>query len=306
MPSNVVHWYFAKRVYEGLPEAQKRIAEKDLQAYLVGGQGPDLMFYMRFEKPPLNKLGEMLHHSFDTAALFRASADYVKASPDRETVTAFLLGQLCHYALDSELHSYIYHREKDLPSFYPPQAKENIHVLFESGLDYLCIRDYLKEDPGRYMGYKSLNIKDDSRAAIGRYYSSLVAPRFGMNLPPETAAKSIRLMRTFLRICDDRTGVRYGLMRFFEVLTRSPMGISAFVRPRKERKNEDWLNHKRAPSPKYKGRDDETVTLTVEEMGAIAYKKAHNLIENFCGYLDGKNAIDTSLYLRNYSGEIEK
>ncbi len=302
MPSNVVHWYFAKSVYESLSDYEKGIAGKDLQAYLVGGQGPDLLFYMRYEKPPLNKLGEMIHGSFETAALFRASADYVRTVPEGETITAFLLGQLCHYALDSQLHPYIYYRMNDLPDFYPPSAKENIHVLFESSLDFLCVRDYIQVNPKRYLGYKNLDISDASREAVGRYYSSVVAPRFGMVLPAATAAKSLKLMRIFLRVCDDRTGLRYAFIRLIETLAGKGRLVSAFIRPRKEHKNEDWLNHRRSPVPKYKD-GSETISLTVEEMAISAYEKAKKLIENFCGCLAGKNDIDESLYTRNYSGE---
>jgi len=303
MPSNIVHWYFAKRVYEGLPGDAKILAQKDMQSYLVGGQGPDLMFYMRFEKPPLNLLGEIMHDSFDTAALFAASATYAKTSSDAGILTAFLMGQLCHYALDSELHPYICYREIDLPAYYPPAAKVHIHVLFESALDYLCVRDYLKVNPKRYMGYKNMNLSASSRQALGRYYSAVVAPRFGMTVPPQTAAKSIKLMRTFLRICDDKTGVRYGVMRLVETLARTTMAVSSFVRPRKERIDEDWLNHKRLPVPKYNGLP-EIVTLTVEEMAAIAYEKARKLIKNFLDVMEGSAEIDASLYQRNYTGAI--
>ncbi|MDD3946623.1 MAG: zinc dependent phospholipase C family protein [Clostridia bacterium] len=304
MPSNVVHCYFAQRVYDSFTPELKAVADKDKQAYLVGAQGPDLLFYMRFEKPPLNKLGEMLHRSFDTANLMRKSALYAKQH-DSEPITAFLLGQLCHYALDSELHSYIYHREKDLPAHYPASAAKYIHVVFESGLDYLCIRDYLKGNTKFYKSYKNLNISTPSRNAIGQYYSSLVAPEFGMELPVETAARSVKLMRLYCRILDDATGIKYGIVRGLECLLRAPRTVSAFIRPRKERVAEDWLNKKRTPYPKYRNRI-ETATSTVEEMASFAHAKALSLITDFYGFLKGEGGIDDTLYNKNYAGDAKE
>lgn len=305
MPSNVVHCYFAQRVYESLPIELKEIADKDKQAFLVGAQGPDLLFYMRFEKPPLNRLGELIHNSFNTAELMGKSARYAKTESP-ETILPFLFGQLCHYALDSELHSYIYFRELDLPAHYPKSAHKYIHVIYESGLDYICVRDYIKGKVRGYKSYKNLNISDASRLKVAKYYSEVVAPGFGMDLPAETASKSLKLMRLYLRITDDTTGIRYALIRGIECLCRAPRTVSAFIRPRKERAEEDWLNKNRSPYPKYRNKREPTVTLTVEEMAAEAHKKALALISNFYACVKGEADIDESLYPTNYAGDIKE
>lgn len=304
MPSNVAHYYFAEKVYQGLPQELQTVICKDKQAFAVGAQGPDLLFYMRFEKPPLNKLGEKLHLSYSTSDLLGKSALYAKEN-DTDTLSAFLFGQLCHYALDSELHPYVYHREKDLPSHYPKSAAKYIHVIFESGLDYLCVRDCVNHSTALYKSYKNLNLSKTSLSAIGRYYSDVVAPEFGMDLPPKTAERSIKLMRLFLRITDDTTRIKYLLIRGFETLMRAPRCVSAFIRPRKDRPAEDWLNHNRTPYPKYKNKD-EADQKTVEEMAAAAHTKAVGLIVNLYGFMKGENDIDATLYTKNYTGALSE
>lgn len=304
MPSNVVHCYFAQKVYDSLNAEARAIIDKDKQAFFVGAQGPDLMFYMRFRKPPINKLGEMLHDSFGTGELMRQSAAYAAAN-DTDTMMPFIFGQLCHYALDSELHSYIYYRESDLPAHYPKSAHKYIHVVFESGLDYLCVRDYLKKNTKFYKAYKNLNISAASRRAVSLYYSRVAAPSFGIDLPPKYPYKAINLMRLFYRMLDDITGIRYIVIRGVEVILRSPQMVSAFIRPRKERKGEDWLNQSRMPFPKHRNLPH-TVTHTVQEMAADAHAKALKLIYNFYGLAQGKNELDGSLYAKNYCGDLKE
>lgn len=216
MPSNVVHNYFAKLVKKNLSDQILSVINIVPDAYSLGAQGPDLLFYLKFEKHPLNKLGSYIHESFNTADIFKLSADYQKKIGS-SAIFSFLLGQLCHYAVDSVVHPYVYKREKDMPSFYPKNAHKHIHVVIESAFDYLFLRDYIKVNPNTFKSYKYLNINKEARGEIAEYYSKAVAPFFGIELPPQKAEKSINLMRGFLKFCDDTTGVKYLLLRALEI-----------------------------------------------------------------------------------------
>lgn len=301
MPANILHNYFARIVKDDLPNDIVELIKANEQAYLVGGQGPDLMFYLRYDEPPLPKLGEMVHYSKRTSEIFAKSGDYVKDNSNK-AVFAFLLGQLCHYALDSNIHPYVFHRELDLPKFYTKGAHKYIHVVFESGLDYICLRDMMKVKPHSFKGYKTLDIDDKSRADIAKYYSLVVAPMFDMNLPEDRADYMIRFMRKFMRIIDDRTGIKYLIIRGIEKLSGKPRNITAFMRPRKENVNEDWMNVKRTQFPRYR-HEDIKCTDTVDEIILRAKSNAIELVKNFYDYVVNNNQLNEDLYYRNYAGE---
>lgn len=299
MPSNIVHNYFAKAVKESLNKDIVDIIDENLEAYLMGSQGPDLLFYLRYEEKPLPLLGSMVHSSSNPYNIFFKSGQYAKGN---ETLISFLFGQLCHYALDSNIHPYVYHREKDLPNYYPKDAHENIHVLFESGLDFICLRDYMKVNPYFFKSYKNIKCEKDTRLVIARYYSELIAGMFGMTLPVETGEKMLRLMKKFYRIiCDDTTGIKYLLIRGMEKISKSVRKASVFIRPRKERVDEDWLNKNRTPYPKYRF-SSENINLTVDEMAKNACRDALALINNFYGFISKGDQLDKTLYYRNYCG----
>ena len=143
MPSNVMHNYLAKCALIRLDDNIKEIIQGDEKAYLVGAQGPDVLFYLRYEKETISKLGYNIHKNFNAREFFTRSAVYA-SDCQSDTVTAYLMCMLCHYALDSVMHPYVYAREKQLIPYYDESSHKPMHVVFESALDYMCIKYLLK------------------------------------------------------------------------------------------------------------------------------------------------------------------
>lgn len=304
MPANIVHHHFAERVYEENKEGISGLIKGKDDCFFAGAQGPDILLYLMFEKPPLNLFGNMQHDAFLQKELFKAGADYIKngAPP---SVYAFLLGQLCHYALDSAMHPYVYHREKDLPSFYPKNAHHIVHIIFESALDYLCIRDVLKKNTTFFPSAKNIKIRKKRELDICRYYADVLAPFFKINMTVKQGRKAFRYMKTLFRCTDDPTGMIKAFIRLIEKLfLKGKVQLSAFWRPRKERHSEDWLNNNRAPFPKYRN-GKELSNETVEEIVSRSIPHAVALIKNFVAYIEGKEELDGGLYRTNYAGDLQ-
>lgn len=301
MPSNITHFYFSDCVLKELKPEIQSIIEKNPRAFYVGAQGPDLLFYLQLEKEPLSKLGYEIHDGFVAEKMFAESAEYA-AMQQSNVLKAFLFGQLCHYALDCNLHPYIIQKSTDLKDCYKDNEKEYIHVVFESALDYMCVKNYLKKNSLFYRSHKNLKIGKAERAEIATYYSEIVAPMMNQNLPPKTAEKSLRLMKLFLWITDDIFGVKYLFLRLVEKCMRMPKCLSSFIRPRKEKKEEDWLNLKRAPYPVF---HNETLICdkTVEERAIEAKTEAITMINDFYDSINEGKKPDASFYQRNYSGQ---
>jgi len=146
-------------------------------------------------------------------------------------------------------------------------------------------------------------LTDDSRTEIARYYSELIAPMFGMAMTPQQGEKMLLLFKRFMRLTDDHTGLKYHLIRFIELLKGNVRSVSAFIRPKRERKREDWLNRSKNFYLSNR-RGTELVNYTVEEMTENAYRDAIALITNFNAFMTLGVPLDPELYLRNYSGDL--
>lgn len=299
MPSNVIHYYFADEVLKQLSGDIARIIDENRDAYDLGAQGPDVLFYLKFKGEP-KLLGEHIHKAADVFPLFEQSSQYLTKNYS-DTLAAFVFGQLCHYASDRVIHPYVYFMEKKLLAYYPENAHKHIHVLIESAFDYLCIRDYMHLNTVFYKGADKVKIKPNSRKIVARYFSDLVAPLFNDVLSEKTAEKAIKRMRLFLQLCNDPLKIKYCLIRLVECLMGVSKTISLFIRPRREKKEEDWFNYNRTPFPKYHNQEVMTDE-TFDELFLRAKSDATALIKNIYDRINNNTPLDKKLYKLNYSG----
>jgi hypothetical protein len=97
-------------------------------------------------------------------------------------------------------------------------------------------------------------------------------------------------------------GLRYLLIRLIEMFSGNTRSVTAFIRPRREKKGEDWLNHGKGPYPKYRNQD-ELVDYTVEEMSRNAYAEAVKLITALHAFMTEGTPLDSDLFTVNYCGD---
>ncbi|MCD8127649.1 MAG: zinc dependent phospholipase C family protein [Clostridiales bacterium] len=133
MPTTYAHFYFGRRAEPLLPETAAEAVRKNLQLYDIGLHGPDILFYYQpLKSNPIGRLGGTMHDRPASAFFYPARAIYASAE-NREGAMAYLVGFLCHYALDSACHGYI---EKKLT------VSELTHGEIESEFDrYLMQKD---------------------------------------------------------------------------------------------------------------------------------------------------------------------
>lgn len=110
MPANYAHYTFGQAVYAVLPQEIRIQIEKDKVLFDIGVHGPDILF---FHKAPftgeLMKYGNTLHAK-SGYEFFSAALDACRRCND-SAVLAYVLGILCHYALDSVCHSYVMQKQ---------------------------------------------------------------------------------------------------------------------------------------------------------------------------------------------------
>lgn len=107
MPAAYAHYRFGQAVFSRLPQEKQRLIQAHRPFYDLGLHGPDLLFYYRpLRHAPLKHRGSAMHQAA-AADFFRPAEELLNQTQDREALTAYLWGFLCHFALDLHCHAYI-------------------------------------------------------------------------------------------------------------------------------------------------------------------------------------------------------
>lgn len=153
MPATATHAFFAKDVFDILPE--KISANLDLARCRMYGQSVDsLKFYNLFSIFPGKQMRKFQgwFHENQSQEFFLNLLKYMKDNNIQDSDTmSYLFGMICHYALDSTLHPYIVYRcgifDKNKPSTY---KYNNVHAFMETFIDNDMIRRRCKTDPYKF------------------------------------------------------------------------------------------------------------------------------------------------------------
>lgn len=109
MPSTYAHKYFGDRILRRGPRALKGLTPAQKELFAIGLHGPDILFY--YKALTVNRVNTVgfEQHEKPAADFFGPAAALVRAMPagERGPGRAYLMGFLCHFALDSACHGYI-------------------------------------------------------------------------------------------------------------------------------------------------------------------------------------------------------
>lgn len=132
MPTTYTHYKFGKDVLCTLPRTLEKSIEENRELFDIGLHGPDILFYYKALLPnPVSAQGYELHEKV-AADFFNRARDIIEHSKNKAAARAYIYGFICHYALDSECHSYI---EKIV------QTKGISHSEIEMEFDRLLLVD---------------------------------------------------------------------------------------------------------------------------------------------------------------------
>ncbi len=177
MPSTYAHAVFGELVFSRYSETlQKTVcAHRDL--FSIGLHGPDLLFYYHpLSHNAINSIGYNLHDE-PAATFFGPAATLVRGGPENLFAAreAYLLGFLCHFALDSACHSYI-------------ERKIQVSGVSHSELETEFDRSLMVErglDPLRFLATGHLHTSAFSAQIIAPFFPSVT---------PKQVDKALRSM----------------------------------------------------------------------------------------------------------------
>ena len=154
MPATVTHAYFAEDVYDTLPDSIKSLVSPS-RVRMFGQSSDPLMFYNLFNLKcgkDIRKLDKIFHSS-KTRKYFITLINYIKnnnLSSDGD-VSSFLVGFICHYVLDSNIHPYVFYKTGLFKKCDSNTYKyNNLHAFMETFFDNYLIRQKENINPYKF------------------------------------------------------------------------------------------------------------------------------------------------------------
>ena len=176
MPAVYAHALFGRKVYKSLEGECKDTIKKYKKYYVLGLQGPDILFFYRpFYHNKFNRIGVRIHHeTFDV--FVREAGKVIKIYGIDSPEGAYVLGFICHYMLDSACHPFV------------------IEEIERTGIDHISIESEFEKDlmfndgrnPYTYDLRKLLPYDKSMAEHISRLYSGVT---------PAGINEAVRFMR---------------------------------------------------------------------------------------------------------------
>ena len=247
MPAMITHYLLGRRMLplSGLPAIKRQ------DAFLLGNQGPDLLYFFRAYPWLIGKAGLPLGnalHKVQPSVLMNLIREVEAETTDEEKaiVHSYVQGFLCHYTADRMIHPFVSYWQEQLKELRPAYATDDnpYHYYIESALDTL----FLHYENGEYVTAfpltKVLPKKDKMlEKAIAGFYHRLLHKALGQTVSERLLRRLVSDMRQSMRFMTDSTELKGKLIRFYERLCKKGAWYSSLLRT-KEVEDLDYPNLK--------------------------------------------------------------
>ena len=230
MPATITHTYFAKDLYEVLPES---ISSKiDLKRTKMFSQSTDsIMFYNILSLKSGKSLRKFQYyfHTHKTNEFFINLLNFVRLHDIKDQDTySFIVGFIAHYILDSTVHPYVVYKtgmfnKKDKTTY----KYNNIHYFMETFLDNDMIKRRENINPYKFKMSKFWYDKRKFSIDLENTIDYSFYTTFNIKGMSYKYYKSLKQMKTFINLFRRDT---LGIKRFFYKLidTFTPRNVFRF------------------------------------------------------------------------------
>lgn len=296
MPATVTHYLHAVSVLS----APGGSFTQDIctPAFLLGAQGSDFLYFHRilpivWRGKSRRDLGIKLHR-IKADCLFSSFARYLAAHPNAREARSYAMGFLCHYALDSTAHPFVYAMQKAL--IERDHIRRNgifVHNRIESAIDVILLNERCRERGNDFNFDKALTTDRQIIRACADIVSHAVAELTGEQLPTAVFERGFDDFRALQRFSRDPHGVKYRLIRGIERVAFLPRSLSTFVRTSAADRSFDYMNAAAGEWQNPYSPDDEPKRLTFDEIFDQSVGFATDLCRKFSRCLaSGRTAVD--------------
>lgn len=214
MPDSVTHFYLAEDAYKSLKP------DIDYDYLMMGAQGPDPLFYYHYQpwKKGYNasKIASIIHHE-NTKAFLDTFIKYAKNSTKQ--VKGYIMGFLCHYALDTTAHPYIFY----VTGNYSKKHKEyrGNHLRLERAIDAILISEK-GINPKYFKVYEYFNIQDFTKEFEETMDKVIEEVHGFKNIGPMFVEACKDMRSIFKNMSYDPTGIKKAVYKVVDSFTTGP------------------------------------------------------------------------------------
>ena len=227
MPALLTHHLFGKTVVSKIGGgAFPTRYERD--AFLLGNQGPDPLFYALFTPAAreVKRFGSVLH-SERVDMTIDAMRDYACSLEEEHVkiIDAYLCGFICHFTLDSIEHPLILSQQEAIISAgimgLDETAASAVHGQIETDLDAMMLYRSTGKTVKDYQIAKHV-LQGDTLvlSLLDEFFNHVAWKAHDVILPDDVFSRSVKDMRTSVRVLQSRSGLRRTLLGYTERLVR--------------------------------------------------------------------------------------
>lgn len=281
MPNLITHALFARDVMQAVNAPDWVQARQHLLE--IGANGPDFLFFAGLSPKgllegdmKLNKIGSRLHAG-DVNAFYNSALDSIlqEKNPEiRRDMEAYVIGHLCHWALDSTVHPYVYYRTGK----YTGRSGWYHHRL-ESILDAALLKKKTGQSIKEFYYPNIAAVSPKEARAIAHIYIPAAEELYNEQITPHGLYETLSNWNRLQRLWYDPNGRKLKTLRTLEKLTGRQNNLSGFLIPVESGDEHDVLNERHAlwrhpVSGEYS-------TMSFEELYASAIERARTAIHLF-------------------------
>jgi hypothetical protein len=285
MPNIITHTLFAHDLMakmNGLP-----LLQNNKQLVEIGSNGPDILFFhglspkRRFQSSELSKMGSVLHdrhiNDFYLSALKSIRNENDPAI--KEQMIAYTCGHLCHWALDSTTHPYIFYRTGTCKG---DSAK--VHHRFESLLDAIVLKVKTGHTVSEMDISQICKPSTEQARAIVRVYIPALNSIFDKDVAPHKIVETLEDWQFMQKVFHDPSGKKIKNLHRLEKLFGLQNLFSGYLVPNEPVDNYDLMNllHKTWRNPATGQESDQSFFELYDE----ALAKAATAIDLFVQAID--------------------
>ena len=210
MPNIVTHMVFAREMIRDVLEPRAlSIVEKDQQLFEVGSNGPDYLFFHDttprhvMKKSKIRQVGTFCHRR-DVNAFYQDAIATIRNEKDESIAQdeiIYVMGHLCHWALDSVAHPYIFYRTGS-----GDKQSQFRHHRIESLIDAAILKIKHNQTIEEFKAYEICNVSMEQARAITRIYHSVAKNVYGIDEKPHEFLQALNDWHFVQKLLHDGNG----------------------------------------------------------------------------------------------------
>lgn len=247
MPNVITHGLMANEVVQILSESSiTKAISSSTRAFFFGSNGPDFLFYycalsQDDEAKAIRNIGNQFHDTHINE-FYSVAKEMIHEfeGKQKEIALAYIAGHLCHWALDSLAHPYIFHKTGLIEG-----DTRYDHYRMEAMIDTLVVKQVKNENFSRIPSYKFVELDEMERIVIAKIYQRIILKVLQQRIELRKIHQAIVETYQMNRVLWDRRGLKAKVIKLVEqwVLKDPWVFSSHFVIPTVDLKR-DILNLK--------------------------------------------------------------